>query len=181
MGIRYFKTRIVEPVDTSSVGVYTSGGDITDLPSGSTDFASIANLFDMYRVCAIKLKFIPTVTASASPGGISAPFGFVPMYVIHDTNSITEPVTAVINYLQYESCRVMNAQRPWTYYRRMARNIPTNSSWTAQRNINTRGWIPTDSPITTQGIFVRFEPGGTSAQKYGTIVVTHYLVARARL
>lgn len=134
---------VATPTGATWIAKYTNN------PSQSIDFASMANLFDEYRVCAMKVYYIPSMTANANVGQ-----GFMACFVMHDPNSTTEPVTALNNCVSYENCTAFNLQRPWKYYRKMARNIPSNSSWTAQRNIGVSGYLPTDSPLDTQGTFI---------------------------
>ena len=183
MGKRFFKMRFQQAVNltVAAAGTAVYNGTFDNNPSQAIDFASMANLFDEYKVCAMKITFVPSITANAN---ILA--NYVPMYVMHDPNSTTAPVTAINNFLSYENCKYFNVQRPWKYYRKMQQNIPTNSSWTTQRNINTRGYLQTDSPIPTQAIFVilnaqNWQPTTPSSQQIGTMVTTWYIVARSRL
>ena len=107
-------------------------------------------MFDEYRCCAIKIKWIPSITAwntNSSP--------YVPMFVFHDPNNVASPLATSSGgdeCLQYESCKVFNCQRTWTYYRKLQRNIPNQSTWASQVNISSRGYIPTLYATGTQGI-----------------------------
>jgi hypothetical protein len=150
---------------------------IDDTPSSgtgaTTDWSGNAGLFDYYRVNEIKIKFIPTFTAQGMTSATS--IGYYPAYVVHDINSTTLPNTLSITDLQYENCRVMNCQRPWTYYRKMHRNVIGGMS--------NKGYLTTGSPVARQVIGVLFQEFSgvtTGTFTIGTVVWTYYVSAYGR-
>ena len=127
----------------------------------------MAGLFDYYRVAAMKMKFVPTVTADAT-------YNFAPAYVLHDVNSKSLPSITTTTAIQYENCRIVNMQRPWKYCRKMIRNI-TDSSGSS-----TRGYIPTSEPNATQ-VMCMLHLGTDQAGKHiGDTLSTYYISAFAR-
>ena len=131
------------------------------------------NLFDEYRICAMKLKFFPNVTANATITQF-----YVPIFVANDVNSTSLVVVTAANTLDYENCKVFNVQRPWKYYRKMQKNIAYT---TTANSIPVKGYIPTDSARPTQSFQILFNsPTALTAGNYGTFVLTYYVVARSR-
>ena len=60
--------------------------------------------------------YVPTVTADVS-------YNFAPGYVFHDVNSTTLSNISEDQAAKYESCKIVNMQRPWKYYRKMMLNL----------------------------------------------------------
>ena len=60
----FFKLRTAVEMITYSSGNATTL--FTDDASNSSDWTNVANLFEFYRTCAMKIKFPPTVTADTS-------------------------------------------------------------------------------------------------------------------
>lgn len=150
---------------------------VVDNPSVFTDWTNITGLFDYYRVCAVKLKYIPSANLVDFPAGASGP-KFAPIYIVHDPNTITSTVNTAAVALGYENMRVRNMWLPWSYYTKFVRNIRT-SSIVSQ---TTRGYQPTNTPQSTQSVQLLFENiGTTSSGQIGTLIVSLYLVCRNRL
>jgi len=118
---------------------------IHDSPKLAVDFDSVAQLFDYYRVNAIKLKFIPAWTAQSLQTSISVSLRAA--YAIRDINHPLDfPVTLTRNEaVGYENCKILNLQRPWTYYRKMIRNIITDPASTGIDTISIKGYYATAS------------------------------------
>jgi hypothetical protein len=126
-GRRFFKLRQSSRVNQApaSAGGYL----ITDDPSSAPDWASLAALFDSYRVCAIKMKFISdgTFQSMTDANGTGSVYHNVPVYVFHDCNSIVSTVPSEIaNVVQYEKLKVKQVTRMFSYYRKMRHNVPIN-------------------------------------------------------
>jgi len=104
------------------------------------------------------------------------------MFVLHDVNETTVSITSANGCLDYESCKVKNLQRPWSYYRKMQRNIPINTSLTQAQNINNRCYILCLYATPTQCIYLWWaSPAWTDSPKnLGNLVITYYLVCKAR-
>jgi len=63
---RFFKVREIEVINAVVTNVQASySKSFYDNPSSAPAFNSIVNLFDEYRCCAMKLKWIPNITAYA--------------------------------------------------------------------------------------------------------------------
>ena len=106
---------------TSGSGIATCTDYMDDNPASvGAPVTNMFNLFDEYRTCAMKLNFIPNVTANAT---ITQFYSYVPIFVAHDVNSTSLVVATAANILDYENCKVFNVQRPWKYYRKMQKNI----------------------------------------------------------
>jgi hypothetical protein len=181
MGKRFFKLREVYAVNVvASTGFGTYYTSLPDLPSLSEDFTNIANLFDEYRCCAMKVKYIPNVIIN-SLTTTAVPFIFNPIWILHDVNTIDSAITNIDTALNYESCRAYSVLRPWKYYRKMQRNIPITDAST-RTTVSTRGYIPTDGAVATQCLRIGWASNGTFAANstLGNYVVTWYVVARAR-
>jgi len=117
---RFFKIRDMVPITTVANQSYSS--IVTDMPGTSNhpDWVDISTLFEAYRVCAMKLTWIPSIVANATLTQV-----FAPMYVFHERNDPTISTTPTPQQaLQYESCKVFDMQKRWRYYRKMIRNTP---------------------------------------------------------
>lgn len=173
-GKRFFKLRHVEKIYSTADNIIRIHK--TDDPQEVEDFKNIAQLFDKYRVNAMKLKFIPSVMANQSITN-----QYTPLYVIHDENHIGIPEDYTeAKLLEYENCKVKNLQRNWQYYRKMKRNIPTGST----DNIDVRGYLVSETPQPTQLIYVYGQVpthSGDDPVLIGTLVTTYYVTAKARI
>lgn len=94
----------------------------------STDWTSVSNLFQYYRCCAMKVRFIPSATSDTS-------FNYVAGYIFHDSSRINLTGATIATCVNYENCKIVNFARPWKYYRKMTRTIDptvkqTNRSYT---------------------------------------------------
>lgn len=168
-GKRFFKLREVQEL----VGVDPNVPiNIVDDPTGYGDFVSIRNLFDKFRVNAISVKFIPTVTAVGAPNTV-----WTPGFILHDENHTSVTSTNPNDFLQFENCKAVNCQRPWKYYRKMKRNVPMEA---AGHIIDTSGYQATNQPTPTQ--VLSFLPPTLMPidAAYGTLITSLYITAKAR-
>jgi hypothetical protein len=154
----------------------------------NTEWESISALFDEFRVCAMKVKWIPSVNTALLFDKNAA---YAPMFIYHDINS-TEAISDITDTKQiiaYESSRTKNFFRPWSYYRKMQRNIPPAALTQA---ISLRGYVPTQNAAnaTTQRFCIYWNAVNKSQitsdwtlpadNILGTFIITRYVVARAR-
>lgn len=167
---RFFKLKLVSRVSSDAGGIISAG--VTDMPSSAQDWASIVGLFDMYRVNAVKLKFIPDSNTAFTDAAQSV---WRPLYIVHDMDEYVSPLTSVNVAIQYENCKYKNMLRPWTYYKKMARTISAAGSQTH----DLKGYGDCDNPQPNQGIFW-YGTGFTASVDYGTLLVTYYLTAKGR-
>lgn len=73
------------------------------------NFDEIAQLYDMYRVTSVSIKFIPQL-----PNDSSTQTGYFPLYFVYDKNSGDgSPLTSVDNALQYDNVKIRNVFRPF--------------------------------------------------------------------
>lgn len=134
-------------------------------------------MFDYYRVCAVKIKFIPSANVLTFPAEAAGP-KFAPVYIIHDPNTVTATVTSSTVAIGYENMRVKNMWMPWSYYRKFVRNIRV--AGTGSQTV--RGYQPTSNPQATQSVQMLFENlGTTTSGQIGTIIISLYIVCRNRL
>jgi hypothetical protein len=149
-----------------------------DNPSNHVDWANVQNLFQFYRVNAMKIRFFPTVTADTTFGYVP---GYVAGYVVHDINRTTFSSMTPENMMGYENCRFVNMAPGWKYYRKMNRNIPSD----AAVKLSSRGYITTASRTSTQifMVYVKY-PFGTgwnfAGKTLGYVMTTWYLSAFGR-
>lgn len=159
---RFFKIKAVQDVTTTVTGTFDTV--YTNNVGGATDWTNIAALFDDYRVCGLKLKYIPSL-----PNDTSTQTGFTPFYVGGDSNDVTA-WTSSADALQQENTKVKNLYRPWTYYYYFQK----------LGNVNlTNGYRATNVTTASQGIKT-YATGLDISQKYGEIVLTFYISAKNR-
>lgn len=99
---------------------------------------------------------------------------YVPVYVYHDCNTVVSTAPSLNEVIQFENLKVKQVTKMFTYYRRMIRNIPINTSLTTQIAVNSRGYLPTNSPTATQTVVVFFPIFGDSstAITFGTLITS---------
>jgi hypothetical protein len=145
-----------------------------DNPNSSVDWSNVQNLFQCYKVNAMKIRFVPTVTADKA-------FDYVPGYVSHDINRTTFSSITPENMMVYENCKFVNMARVWQNYRKMNINVPSD----AAVKLTTRAYISTASPTATQifMVYVKYPlcTGWSFAGKtVGYIMTTWYVTAYGR-
>lgn len=167
-GKRFFKLRNVYNVTS------TAGGEINfvanNSPTTMGDWTAISSLFDVYKIAATKIKYIPEV-----PFDTSAMTEYKPMYVIADENSASNPVTNAAESLQYENCKVKNLYKPWSYYHKWAIMSSLNSA----NVVLSKGYRSIVDTGGYSGIYANAYSVTPSTQ-YGSMVITHYIVAKNR-
>jgi hypothetical protein len=142
-----------------------------DNPVNAADWSSFAAMFDCYRCCAIKLRFVPSVTADTT-------WQYTPCYVFHDPNTPDFRVVLTVSVaVAYENCKIVNMQRPWKYYHKMYKNLPSS---TATNSRSLRGYLPTAEPLPTQCIVLYGVNSMTASHQLGQLLVTLYVVGMAR-
>ena len=146
--------------DASSNIMYS----INNNPATANDWANISGLFQYFRVNAMKIKFIPSVTADAT-------YDYHTGYVFHSASDISFlSMTTIDRTIQFENCKVVNMQWPWKYCRKLLRI-------TAGGEIDSRGYMAVDGAIPTQCICIIYRGNGQTNQVLGNVVVTYYVTA----
>lgn len=74
-------------------------------------FSEFTNLFDQYRICAVKLQFFPRVTDVTASGTTNQ----VPFHYAVDYTDVTPP-TSLTDVLQYNNSKTRQALKPFTIY-----------------------------------------------------------------
>jgi hypothetical protein len=80
----------------------------------------------------------------------------------------------------YENCKVVNMQRPWKYYRKMARNITPTQSGVSVLN---QGYMQTSQPQPTQcfGTIIQGLTGPTTETvDLALLMYTYYVTTIGR-
>lgn len=167
-GKRFFKLRLVTSFDTSAAGILNYAW--TSNPSSYQDWTSVSSLFDTYRTCAIKLKYIPH-----APNDTTSTVAFQPVYVIGDPDSSSAPISAINDAVQYENLKVKNLYRPWTHYYK----FPKLSSTGGSNVVLNKGYTDCANP-TSIGLVQAYTNNLSLSTTYGTVISTLYIVARGR-
>lgn len=167
-GKRFFKLRRIVSVDSSAGGVLQVNA--TNDPSTFEDWTNVAALFDTYRVCAIKIKFIPSL-----PNDTSLSTGFFPLYVVGDSNSSSSPLTSDNVAIQYENMKVMNMYRPWKYYYYVPKQTAGASGVIYQQG----GYRDMLDTTATAAVY-SYGTGFDASTNYGKAILTHYITAKNR-
>lgn len=184
-GKRYMKLRLVGDY-TSVPSAPFSSTFIYDNPNQASEWPSVATLFDSYRCCAMKFKYIPGYTTSdMAETTVTGGAGYlnVPVYCVFDYNSILSTLPSSIDSLvEYDNLKIYHLNRVFTYYKKCRRNIPINTSLTTQVSIQNKGYIPTNTPVATQTMWITDPAWGTSSGSthIGTYIITWYCVFKDR-
>lgn len=160
------KIRVVATVASNAGGVISFS--YSDNPNGFRDWTSFTNLYDDYKVKAIKFQYYPYL-----PNDTSTVTGFLPLYSIFDDNTTATPVTSVNDCIEYNNCKQYNMYRPWKRYVRW--KTTTANAATVTRS----GWVPTASPTASQCVAF-YGDGYDISTSYGSVVVTMYVKFRNR-
>lgn len=163
------KLRVVTTVASDAGGQISAW--LNDDVSGYQDWTSFAAVFDSYRVCALKLKFVPDL-----PNDTSTVTGYKPLYVVHDVDQSNIPTLSVNTAIQYENMKVFNMYRPWNYYRKFSKQ---SSSGVASQVMMAGGYK--DVAVTTASQCIQYIGTGFDlSTTYGTIISTAYVSFKNR-
>lgn len=171
----YFKLRGLYNITSDGAGNINNGFRLTqpDNYDGTgtalTDWVSVSNLYDQFRVCAIQVKWIPCV-----PNAEPATAAFRPLYVYADFDAVgLSPTDAAA--IGYGNMKVMNMVMPWTYYIKIPKLINTSSS-----SVNMEGFMDSAAPMATGSLYLSKAGGLSNSTTYGTILLTYYIQAVVR-
>lgn len=166
--VRYFKLKSAAVTFTSNLlGVVSPV--IDNNPNGYPEWSSVASLFDVYRVCAMKIKYFPFL-----PNDNSSSITYHPMYIVYDpdtTSSLTDSNEAI----QYDRLKSVNLYRPFSFYTRVPRVSNTGTS----TKVFQGGWLDCASPVSIGSIRCIAE-SLTHSTQYGRVLATVYLKAKLR-
>lgn len=154
-----------------------------------SDFPSYQNCYDAYRVCGIKLQWIPNVVSTAafdstSPGLIGNMYK--PMYSLID---YTENESNLINesaMMDYGTFKAHNLWRPWKRYFKVPKysSNPSSTPNTDQAAVVGRGYFPT-TPVNGEYpsngyILLRTSGILPTSSSFGRLIVTYYVAYKHR-
>lgn len=153
-------------LSSSGGGVITSS--LTNNPSGAAEFSALTSLFDSYRVEEMTFEFIPQLTYNSG-------FSFPPMGVIFDPDT-TGAVASFSAAMQYDSFRVMDLSKHWSYSIKPPR-ISSAAALTGSYTVYENGFIDCGTPAAISSISW-YAANATSSTSYG-YYVCHYRVTFA--
>lgn len=168
-GKRFFKLTTTDAVTSTAGGIILN--TYTDNPTGYSDFTNLQTLFDSYRVCAIKIRFIPT-----RPNDESNLTTYAAAYIVHDPDSTTPPATTA-EMVEYENVKIKNLYSQWSYYRKFRR---TTSTGVAGQVVLAGGYKDMGLPTGTQAVFIRTDTGLLTSTVYGRYITTLYITCKNR-
>lgn len=111
------KLRLLYNVSNTLANQVDTAFKVADVATAQ-DWSNYSEIYDTFRVCGMKLKFIPYANTVSFSETASSPFlSFNAAFVAWDPDSTT---TATMNtqdeIIQYENCKIKNVLRPFTYY-----------------------------------------------------------------
>lgn len=166
---RFFKLRFLWNLTLSTNS--TLQIKFNDDPSICTDYVHLKQLFDMYRVCAMKFTFIPSANENTLPTPTSGGPYLRPVYIVHDVNDSMPTTTNPDDFLQYDNCKIRPMDKMWKYYVKMRRNIIT----TNYAVLDSKAYQSTGIPQSTQIVSVLFTGIGNAVPiDLGKVVQTFY-------
>lgn len=160
---RFFLKTVQTGLATDGAGTLSAVLALNN-PSGSTDWTSLAGLFDSYRVRKVSVSWIPAI-APGSTTGI-----YRPLYVITDFDSVLS-LTTGDTALQYDSTRMYDISKPFIH---TVTNVPMT------QNNGIVGWIDVANPI-AQGTVQLLSTGLAVTLAYGSYVIEWDIQFRMRL
>lgn len=148
---------------TSSSSVITVTIALND-PSATTDWTSLAGLFDQYRVRTVHITWIPAQAA----GGTDT---VRPLYIGVDYDSSSVGATTADQILQRGTTRIYNINQPIKHSIKMP--IMTEAN-------NPLGWQDCATPI-AQGVAQILSTGLATAAAYGSYIIEYDVQFKSRL
>lgn len=175
-----------EPITfvTDAGGVFNERGCLTNPTrcfngaNSVIDWLLCQGLWDSYRVCGIKLKYIPH-----NPNNTVNAF-FQPVYGIIDYNNLdtSSPFSGFNQILQYERMKTFNLYKPWKWYIRVPKYTgATTSSVGVGVITQQRGFFNTSTgELPAVGCWYLYAEDLNPSTTYGTLVITYYLAFKNR-
>lgn len=180
-GVLNVQLKQVDSISTNSSGLviheYT---DITPQSIPYNDFSSWANLYDQFRVRAVKLQYFPTfnvnLLSDATSGG---PNMLHPLYIVFDPDNATLNgiITTNNQALEYQGAQVSAISDKWSFFHKF-KKVSQNGTG----KIDTGGWMDVDSAAASQCVSVLNLNSGLIKGNFelGQIVATYYVQFRHR-
>lgn len=181
-GAYYMKVHLMNPVEP-----WTDINSFAVNPV--TDWTSFSDLYDNFRVCAIKVKWIPSNNStptfnSTTPGLIGNLYA--PMYSCIDYDSSSTQIKTFNQIIEYENMKVHNLYRPFSRFFRVPKYLANPISDLTQGGdpVLSRGYFPTDP---TSGLrpnygwlYLYTENNLPTVGTLGQFIVTYYIAFKNR-
>lgn len=173
-GKRPFKVRYTQTLGSTGGGVIQVPISLTspeNVVSGSgtvEDWSSITALFDNFKVCALKLRYIPSF-----PNNTSATTAFAPLYsaVDYDEVNTSSCIGTIAEAINYENMKVHNMYRPWKRYWKVRKLAFPGYAV---------GYNEVDTPYNI-GQMCLYGEGFTASTTYGQLIITYYIICKSRI
>lgn len=167
--IGLFKFRVDTPMASNGSGVLGFGISTSRI-NNLADYTGIKELYSLYKVYAIKIKYISNVPNSTS-------VAFSPLHIFYDpTNSTITPATASTTYIQYDNLKNKALYENWQIYYNILPIEATSGRGDADGFID----MSVSNTDTTGGIYV-YSGGLTNLTTYGYLVETYYIGCKNRM
>lgn len=187
----FAKLRYIQSVDTSALetGIRFSfwglDGELFNGAGSVYDWTNYSGIYDNFRVCGLKIEFIPQANATLiEPGTPSTIRDYAPIYDCFDYDNIfgssgttTQPTVAEMN--EYENCKYHNQYRPWKRYYKIKKYTSMSSNVTALEG----GFFPTATAAITSlpgGVYIRTETLSAPIDASGKFRCTYYVQFKNR-
>lgn len=135
---------------------------LSDIPTGSPDWASAQALFAEYRVLAMSVDFIPNID-----GGNVAATLYAPYYVVWDATSAAVPLASYTAAVNYPISKHFALNRPWSLSHKMT-------------GVEEATFVALSS-VVVDYTFKTFATGLTASTPYGRLLVRWKVQFRGRL
>lgn len=173
LGLNAYKLKLPVQSVTSDVAGVINPAFSTRIPSGALELTNFNALYDSYRVCAVKVKFIPY-----GPNDTTSTRDYQPLFGVHDPDDLsgTNTITSVNQILQYDNFKTFNLYKPWKWYFKVSK-IMNGKQANGTDDIITygRGLIDINTPCYT-GNMCFYGIDYTPSTKYGNLIVTYYIL-----
>lgn len=167
----YFKLKVAPSILAPSAAVVSAHWTVRT-PVNALELSNVNALYDFYRVCAFKIKFIP-----AAPNEIASSNYYRPVYLVFDNDADSSAganITSVNQALQYDVCKIKDCSRPWKYYIKVPKiNQGFQTGGVNQCVIDRKGNIDIAKPCYTGDVSL-YGDSFTSAISLGTVIITYY-------
>lgn len=141
--------------DGINPALYAFNFSLSDLPN----YTEFTNLYDNYKINAVKVNFYPKITESVSTGSVNNPDATVRFLSVIDYNDSTPPLS-VQELRDYKTCKASSILRPKSRYIYKPKIVDSSSTVRS-------AWIATSSPSTNWfGLKVAIDPT-TTAMTFG--------------
>lgn len=177
-GKRFFKFHHYELLDMIPATTTGKAFYISDIPNVLTDWLQLQGLFDSYRVCALKFRWIPAYISNELE---VSTWNNVPVYVYHDANSVISTTPSLTEVIQYQNLRIGSLCKRGKFYFKMRPNQPPSND-SAATAVSNRGYQSTNAPAATQTVVFyvpQFGPNtATTSSTIATLIITYYIVCK---